>query len=218
MKVNIQEILESTGLNEQLYPGKKVVKQLAQPGEFKSHCVVYDWHSQDTLRIEVKAGLSGRTLDAKELSNYPVSFQAATYLDIEASNDDDEEEGSESGSSGKSGGGGKKPAKKKEEKTSLSAFSKVVAGEIPSVGDITKMVVMGKEIAQQAMGAVLESLIEQIKHAKIKPTEMLAQAGKFITKVTPPEFMQKKDGQTYDKVYKYDREKNEIMFGAMGPG
>ncbi len=220
MKVNIQELLEQTGLEgERLYPGKKVVKRLTQPGEFKSHSVIYDWHNSDTLRIEVKAGLSGRTLDPKELAKYPVSFQADTYLDIEAANDDedDEDDEGEEGSKGKSGGGGRKMKKKQEEKSSLSAFSKVVEGKIPSAGEITKMVVMGKEIAKQAMAAVLETLQAQIKHAKIAPTDLLAHAGKFVTKVTPPEFMKQKEGETYDTKYKYDREKNEVMFGAMTP-
>lgn len=80
---NIQEFLEECGLKEPLYPGKRVVKKLPQPGEYKSHCVVYDWRDPSKIRIEVKAGLSGRNLEPKELKKYPVSFQSPTFIEIE---------------------------------------------------------------------------------------------------------------------------------------
>lgn len=215
MNVNIQNLLEKLGLKEKLYPGKKVVNKLQQPGENKSHAVVFDWHNSDTLRVDVRAGLSGKQLEPKELAKYPISFQAETYLEINTAEDEDEGEG-ETGK-GKSGGS-KGQKKKKEERPSLSAFSSVVEGKIPSAGEITKMVVMGKNIAEAAIGAVLETLVAQIQHAKVAPTELLAHAGKFVTKITPPEFMTPKEGETYDKTYKYDREKNEPMFGAMSIG
>jgi hypothetical protein len=204
MKVNIEELLNDCGLDEPVYPGKRLVQKLPQPGEFKSHSIVYDWRAPDLLRIEIKAGISGKTLDPKELANYPVSFQAPTYMEIEAENDNEDEEESGSGSKGKSGGGGKKPKKKKE---SLKAFASVVEGKIPSTGDIKKLVVMGKEIAENAMGAVLGALSEQIKHAKIAPTELIAKASDLVTKYTPPSFLQPKGDE--DVKYKYDRTKNE---------
>lgn len=83
MQVNIKEFLEECGLEEQLYPGKRVVKKLPQPGEHKSHCVVYDWRDPSKIRIEVKAGLSGRDLPPKELKKYPVSFQTPTAIEID---------------------------------------------------------------------------------------------------------------------------------------
>ncbi|MEC8665073.1 MAG: hypothetical protein VXY16_06345 [Pseudomonadota bacterium] len=83
MQVNIQEFLETCGLDEPIYPGKRVVKKLPQPGEHKSHCIVYDWRDPSKIRVEVKAGLSGRDLDPKELRKYPVSFQSPTYLELE---------------------------------------------------------------------------------------------------------------------------------------
>ncbi|MCB1555738.1 MAG: hypothetical protein KDJ15_00320 [Alphaproteobacteria bacterium] len=221
MNVNIQKLLEKTGLIEKLYPGKRVVRKLQQPGKFKSHCVVYDWHRSDLLRIEIKAGLTGKNLDPRELAQYPVSFQAATYMDIvtntSSPEDEDDTEGETESGNGKSGGGGKKPLKRKK-RDSLNAFSRVTEGNIPSAGDITKMVVMGKDIAKAAMGAVLETLAAQIQQAKIAPTDLLARAGKFVTKVTPPAFIKPKEGEAYDAVYKYDRQKNEMMFGGMSPG
>lgn len=83
MEVNIQEFLEQCGLEEQLYPGKKVVKKLPQSGENKSHCVVYDWRNPDKIRVEVKAGLSGRDLPPEELRKYPVSFQSPTFIELD---------------------------------------------------------------------------------------------------------------------------------------
>jgi len=81
-KVNIQELLAKAGLDEPLYPGKRVVKKLPQQGQFKSHCIVYDWRDPKKVRIEVKAGLSGRDLPKKELAQYPISLQTPTFVDI----------------------------------------------------------------------------------------------------------------------------------------
>ena len=50
MKVDVKELLSSAGLeNEGFYPGKRIVKQYVQHGEYKSHCAVFDWNSQMTL-------------------------------------------------------------------------------------------------------------------------------------------------------------------------
>lgn len=81
-KVNIQELLAKAGLDEPLYPGKRVVKKLPQQGQFKSHCVVYDWRDPKKIRVEVKAGLTGRDLPKKELAQYPISLQTPTFVEI----------------------------------------------------------------------------------------------------------------------------------------
>lgn len=86
MQVNIEEVLNKAGLDEPLYPGKKVVKKCRQSGEYKSHCIVYDWRNPDKIVIEVKAGLSGRDLPPEELKKYPVSFQAPTFFEIHVGN------------------------------------------------------------------------------------------------------------------------------------
>jgi hypothetical protein len=221
MKINILELLRECGLTEKLYPGKKVVRKMPQPGEFKSHCVAYDWRNPDIVRIEVKAGLSGQDMKAKDLARYPVHFQAPTFIDVdvhemvaEAAAHSDEEEGEAEGSAGGSGkGGGGKGFRKK---LNLSEFSNVSEGRIPGAGDIVRMVVMGKEIAKEAFGAVLETLKAQIQHAKIGPTDLLAKAGDFITKYTPPAFLSPRGDE--DKVYKYDREKNADIGLAPRPG
>lgn len=215
MKINIQEFLDHCGItDEKIFPGKKLVRKLRQPGEFKSHCVILDWHHADMLHIEVKAGLSGRTLPTSDLKKYPVCFQAPTYIDIKTSVNDDarDDEEEEQGSSGRaSGGGGGRKLKKSLQGEMVSAFSNVMEGKVPELGQIKKMVVMGKEIAKESYGMVMEKLAEQIKQTKIIATDLLAEAGKFITKYTPPAFMKPTGDE--DKPYKYDRMKNEPMFG-----
>ncbi len=82
MKVNIKEFLDSCGLEEPLYPGKRLVRKMPQPGEYKSHNIVYDWRIPDILRMEIKAGLSGKDMASKDLAKYPVSFQSPTYIEF----------------------------------------------------------------------------------------------------------------------------------------
>lgn len=233
MRVNIKEFVEQSGLTEPFYPGKWVVKPCPQPGEFRSHCVVYDWRDPSRIRIEIKAGLSGRDLPVKELVRYPVSFQAPTFIEIDVrtgdmktvsrktvANDDEQDEDDESGSgsSGKSGGGGKRPAKKadKELNTSRLSFSSAVEGLLPESGKIVEIVVMGMKIAEEAFVSVAERFKSQISHAKISTTDLMAAAGKLVTKFTPPAFMKPKGDE--NKVYRYNREKNEPMFTGMLPG
>lgn len=208
MQVNVKQFLEESGITEPFYPGKRLVHALRQEGEFKSHCVVLDWRDPDKIKIEVKAGLNGHDLEPKRLKHYPVCFQAPTYIDIEVLNDNakmmDDDEDETSGSKGKSGGGGKQPMKKKL--TIGNAFSEVLEGKIPELGKIKEMVIMGKEIAEEAYAKVMGSLAHQIHHAKISATDLLAKASNLVTRYQPPAFMQPKGDET--AVYKYDREKN----------
>lgn len=230
MDVNIQDFIRDAGLAEPFYPGKRVVKACPQPGEYKSHCVVYDWHDPSLIRIEIKAGLSGRDLPVKELTRYPISFQAPTFIEIDvntgsiktiskhardAVNDDedidDEDEDSSSGK--KSSGGGKRPAVKK--KLSMESFAMAAEGAVAELGTVVEMVIMGMKIAEEAYGKVMDKLFVQIDHAKIVATDLVAAAGKMITKFTPPAFLKPTGDET--KVYKYNREKNEPMFTGMMP-
>lgn len=220
MQVDIKELLDSAGLkDETFYPGKKLVKKYVQHGEYKSHCVVFDWHEGDNLRVELKAGTNGHTLDAKELRHYPVSFQARTYLDIKTVNDNEEIEDEEEGetSSGKSGGGGKKPAKKTEIETevSLSAFSKMADGIVSLSGDIQKFVVMGKEIAKEAYGQALDNLKAQLQQTKVMAMDLMKGVSDIIHKATPGGGLEARGDETVK--YKYDAEKTGPMFGGMTP-
>jgi hypothetical protein len=185
MQVNINEFMQECGVEEKIYPGKRLVHRLPQPGEHKSHCVVYDWRNPGLLHIEVKAGLSGKDMLPKELKKFPISFQSPTYVDIDmAANSNEgegEDEGEEEEGKGKSGGGGKRP---KPKKLSLQAFSQVVEGKIPELGEVKKLVLMGKEIAKNAMAPVLASLAAQIKGMAVAPVNLLANISK-VTKIAP---------------------------------
>lgn len=210
MKVNVKEFLEESNITEAFYPGKRLVHPCKQTGEYKNHCVVLDWRDPSKIRIEVKAGMSGKDLAPDKLKYYPVSLQTPTYVDIEVVNDNQEtdEEEETSSSSGKGGSGGKKPKKKslKDLGSMAQAFGSALEGKIPEAGKIIEMVVMGTKIAAEAYGNVMGKLAHGIQHAKISTTDMLAQAGKFVTKYTPPAFMKPSGDET--QTYKYDREKN----------
>lgn len=228
MKVNVEQFLKDAGITEPFYPGKRLVHACRQPGDFKSHCVVLDWRNPERIRIEVKPGLSGKELAVEQIKQYPVSFQTPTFVEIEIVNDnasarsseeEDEDEDEEGKARGKSGGGskGQKKGRTLSDISGLmnKAFSEIVEGKIPSAGQIVEMVVMGVEVTKEAFGNVFDKLTQQISHAKIGATDLLAQAGKFITRYTPPSFLQPKGNE--DKVYKYDVVKNENI-GMTGPG
>lgn len=208
MRVNVKEFLKQAGVTEAFYPGKRLIHLCRQAGEFKSHCVVLDWRDPGKIRIELKAGLTGKNPEAKDMKFYPLTLQSPTYVDIEVINDnagkkdgEDETSGSASSSSGGSG----QPAKKSLSLMSR-AFETVTEGHIPSLGRIVEMVVMGVKVAADKYGNVMGILARQMAHAKIAVTDLLAQTGDFITKYTPPSFMLPTGAE--DKVYKYDREKN----------
>ncbi|MFA7276952.1 MAG: hypothetical protein WC043_09125 [Pseudobdellovibrionaceae bacterium] len=227
MQVNIQEFISQAGLQEPFYPGKRAVKPCPQPGEYKSHCVVYDWRNPNLIRIEIKAGLSGHDLPDKDLIRYPVCFQAATYMEIDVqtgeiralnregiSNEDDEDETDGEGSKGKSGGG-KRPSRKMKESENRLSFASAVEGAKPNSGILREIVIMGKKIAHEAFVNVVDKFFTQVEHAKISATDLMVAAGRLVTKFTPPAFMKPKGDE--DKVYKYNREKNEVMFTGVMP-
>ena len=83
MLLNIKKFLKEAGITEKLYPGKLLVKKCKLTGDYKSHSVVLDWRDPGKLRLEVKAGLSGKDLEPKDLKKYPVSFQTPTYIEID---------------------------------------------------------------------------------------------------------------------------------------
>lgn len=221
MQVNVQELVRETGLDESIYPGKKLVKKYAQPGEYKSHCVVFDWRS-DLLRVELKAGLSGRNLDMSDLKKYPVSYQAPTFMelvtDLKAQSAEEiEDEEDEEGSKGKSGGGGKKPATKKLEDSelSLSAFDKVTEGKLPELAQIEKFVVMGKELAQEAFAQAFDNFKQQLHQVKVMAMDIMKGVGDIIQKATPGGGLEAKGNESIQ--YKYDTEKTAGLFGGMAP-
>jgi hypothetical protein len=219
MRINIAEFIAQAGLAEPFYPGKRIVKACPQPGEFKCHCVVYDWRDPNRIRVEVKAGLSGNDLSKKQLAFYPVSFQIPTYIEIDVASgnvsehrrfvEDEEGEGEATEGSGSSDSKGHK--KKRSLSAGLNSFAEAVKGAVPNLGTIKDVVVMGKHIAVEAYGTVLMTFADQAAKGKILASELMSKAGSLVTRFTPPPFL--KATGTEDAVYKYDRVKNEPMFG-----
>ncbi|MFA5592628.1 MAG: hypothetical protein WCY59_00085 [Anaerovoracaceae bacterium] len=227
MKVDVKDLLISAGLeNESFYKGKRLVKKYVQPGDHKSHCALFEWHD-NIIHVELRAGLTGHPLDPKELREYPVSFQAPTYLDIAAgagneahdAEDGDAEDEDEDGSArGKSGGGGKKPAVKKLEESTLSslnAFAKTAEGEVSTLGEIKKFVIMGKEIAKEAYAQAFENLKVQLSQAKVMAMDLMKGVSDIIHRATPGGGLVAKGNETIK--YKYDSEKTAAMFGGLTP-
>jgi len=203
MQVNVNELIEASDLKEPLYQGKRVVKKYPVAGDHKSHCMVFDWRDQSLLHVELKAGLTGRDLEPKDLAQYPVSFQARTFVDIETANENEDEE--ESGTSGRSGkgGGGKRPAK--------HAFSKALDAEHAEHGKIKRMMIMGKEITQEAFAVAYENLKEQLHQTKIAAMDMMKGVAN-IERATPGGGLDAKGNETIN--YKYNIEKNSTMFSG----
>lgn len=221
MKVNLRKFIEDAGLDGLFYPGKRLVRSYPQPGEFKGHSVVLDWHDPAKIRVDLRAGASGRALPKDTLKKYPVSYQTPTHVEIsvDTRSSEDTEEGEDGKSSGKGGGGGGfRLARKPGEETGGSMarlFGKVTEGSVPAFGKVTEMVVMGMKIGAEAIENVLDALAHQIAAAKVSATDLLSKAGQFVTRYMPPSFLAPRGDET--AVYKYDREKNEPMFGGMAP-
>lgn len=222
MQVNVKELIDQAGLSEPMYPGKKYVKKYPLPGEYKSHCIVFDWHDSKLLHVELKAGLNGRTLDLVDLKKYPVSYQARTYLEIVTGEADrekkkeDEEDEDGDGARGKSGGGGKKPAVRLEDQTiNLSAFGKAMDGQVPTLGDLNKFVIMGKEIAKEAFAQAYENFMTQLHQTKVMAMDLMKGVSDIIVKATPGGGLEARGDETIK--YKYDAEKTAAMFGGLTP-
>ncbi len=219
MQVNIKEFLVDADIKEALYPGKRIVKPCKQIGEYKNHCVIVDWRDPDNIQIDIKPGLSGKHLAPEILKKYPVCFQMPTTVKIKVTNDnkDDDDEEGKKGKSGSSGGG-KKPAKKKLEDTELIAarFGEHAEGSVPTLGELKQMMIMGVDIAKEALGNAFTELTKQIGHAHIAATEVLAKAADLVTRVAPPSFMEAKGDETAN--YNYDRDKNADIGFKMSLG
>lgn len=204
MKINVKKLLSKMGIKEALYPGKRFVKACMQAGSFRNHSVVFDWRNPNSMRIDVKAGLSGNSIDAKELHNYPVSLQSPTYVKIDMSKkddrgDEDEDEGRQGKTSGGSGGRRPKPLMS-------DAFLEKAEGRIPELGEVSEMVVMGSVLAKEAIGRALNVLTQQVEKAKVAASDILSAATDMVTRYTPPSFMQATGDE--QAAYSYNREKN----------
>jgi hypothetical protein len=208
MQINLRKLLRACGIEEMFYPGKRFVKPCRREGQFKSHAVVLDWRDPGRIRLDVKAGLLGRDLPHEELCRYPVSLQSPTYIAIDVRDEDEEGEGEATGG-GSGGGGGRKPMM-------AEAFEEGVAGRIPEVGEIVEMVVMGTKLAADAFGKALGALTVQIARANVVASEVLAAATDFVTRYTPPAYMEPTGDE--QAVYVYDANKNsDIGWSRFAP-
>lgn len=211
MQVNVKKFLEDADIKETLYPGKRIVKPCKQVGEYKNHCVVVDWRDPETIKIDVRPGLSGKQLAPEMIKKYPVSFQMPTTVKIDVTNDNDdsdEDEKKGKGGKGDSGSGGKKMKKKSLEDIDMiaSKFGDSAEGQIPEKGTLKEMVIMGMQIAKEGFQNAFQELTRQIAHGHIVATEVLSKAADIVKRVQPPSFLEPKGDET--EKYKYDREKN----------
>lgn len=223
MQVNVQEFLKEADVKDNLYPGKRIVKPCKQIGDFKNHCVVIDWRNPDEINIDVRPGLSGKALAPEMVKKYPVCFQTPTYVKIQVTNDnqsetsEDDDDEETKGKKGSGGSGGKKPAKKLEDIELIAArFGDSAEGQIPSLGEIKEMVVLGVQIAKEGFMNAFSELTRQINHAQIRATDILSKAADLVTKVQPPSFLEPKGDEKVG--YSYDREKNADIGMRMSLG
>jgi hypothetical protein len=214
MRFNIADLLEKLGITEPLYWGKRAVRALPQPGAFKSHAVVANWQQPHLIRLDLRAGLSGKTLNTKDLAHYPLQFQTETFFEFQVDNadDDGDQADDKKGSKGKAGSGGGATYKKKPDDHLAGFFARAQDRTVPTHARLTRGVVMGMEIGASALGNVFDLFCEQVRATKVLVTDLLASAGKVITRYTPPAFIAARGDE--DKVYRYNREKNEPMFGV----
>lgn len=247
MQINIQDFIDESGLGEAFYPGKRVIKTCPQPGEFRSHCVIYDWRDPSLIRIEIKAGLTGFDLPANDLARYPVSFQSPTFIEIDVHSgrmkhmsanaeklshfasaaqnrndeDDTDEDSSTSGKSG--GGGGKRPAKKsKSELERTEKFSSKISSFTSAVAG--KLPDVGNIVNVVIMGMKIAE--EAYKNVVDKLTTQMKHA-KIVTAelmIAAGKMVMKYTPPAFlqpkgdeNKTYKYNREKNEPMFSGPSP-
>lgn len=222
MRLNISKWLKDLGVEETLYWGKRIVKALPQPGQFKNHSIVINWREPEKIRIDLRAGLSGKTMTARDLANYPLQLQSETFFELavdtassaKKTGGDDEKDSSRGSGSGKSGGGHRPARRKDENRAGLSSFFDAAhSEEVPTHARLARGVVMGMEIATEALDKVFDQFCQQIHQTKIMVSDLLASAGKHITRYTPPPFLQPRGNE--DAVYKYDRARNEVMFGTL---
>lgn len=216
MKIDVKDLLADAGLKgEAFYPGKRLVAKYVQHGEHKSHCAVFGWNG-GTIRMDLKAGTSGGTLDAKTLRQYPVSFQAPTYMEIQAQDVEDEDEDDET-SRGEGGGRAPKHKARPDATASMNAsFSKMADGAVSTLGEIKKFVVMGKEIAKESYEQAYDNLRTQLRQTKVMVMDLMKGVSNVIQKATPGGGLTPAGDETIR--YSYDAEKTAPMFGGLTPG
>ena len=82
--ITAEDFLKKTGMEEPMAPGMIKYKHVTGDKEGGSYTVVYDWRSNlDKIRVEVRAGLTGKNPPKEELKNYAVWLQTQNYLELD---------------------------------------------------------------------------------------------------------------------------------------
>jgi hypothetical protein len=212
MRLTINELLANLGLDGPFYWGKRLVRGFAQPGSFKSHSIVANWVDPHLIRVDLRAGLSGKTLDKKDLAQYPLQLQTETFFEFSTDEAEGEKGEKDSGGKGRRGGGAARSFRRSSDKLS-SPFEQAHSRAVAAHATLSRGVVMGMEIGKNALEGVFKQFCAQVAAAKVLASDLLAAAGKAVTRYTPPPFMSPRGDE--QKVYKYNRAKNETMFGIV---
>lgn len=212
MRLQITHLLENLGIEGPFYWGKRLVRGLAQPGHFKSHSVVANWVAPHLIRIDLRAGLSGKTLDKKDLAQYPLQLQTETFFEFTTDDTKTETGEKDTGGKGRRGGGAARSFRRSTDKLA-APFGQAQNMAVATHATLARGVVMGMEIGKNALEGVFKQFCDQVKSAKVLASDLLAAAGKAVTRYTPPPFMSPRGDE--QKVYKYNRAKNETMFGIV---
>lgn len=78
------DFLKKTGMEEPMAPGMIKYRYVTGDKEGGSYTIVYDWRSNpDKIRVEVRAGLTGKMPPQETLKNYAVWLQTQNFLELD---------------------------------------------------------------------------------------------------------------------------------------
>ena len=82
--ITAADFLKKTGMEEPMAPGMIKYRYVKGDKDGGSYTIVYDWRSNpEKIRVEVRAGLSGKMPPKEELKNYAVWLQTQNYLEFD---------------------------------------------------------------------------------------------------------------------------------------
>ena len=82
--ISAEDFLKKTGMEEPMAPGMIKYRYVTGNKEGGSYTIVYDWRSNpEKIRVEVRAGLTGKMPPKDELKNYAVWLQTQNFLELD---------------------------------------------------------------------------------------------------------------------------------------
>lgn len=82
--ISAEDFLKKTGMEEPMAPGMIKYRYVTGDKEGSSYTIVYDWRSDPSkIRVEVRAGLSGKMPPKEGLKNYAVWLQTRNFLELD---------------------------------------------------------------------------------------------------------------------------------------